>query len=156
MANDCYVNIQIRQNVKREYVAKLMTPLKLGVNHKAKVALCDIYFINDTPQFLNARVSIFDIAIPKYTKDKNGEVDFVRCKIENAEYTGESLCQALNEEILSKTSSEFQPRQCQFLYNKWLDRVELRIDGHSAVPDDSKVCLVVYWPLSYYLGRRIM
>ena len=77
-----------------------MAPLNLGVNHKAKVALCDIYYINDTPQFLNARVAIFDIAIPKYTRDKKGHNAFVRCRIENAEYTAESLCQALNEEIL--------------------------------------------------------
>ena len=93
-----------------------MTPLTLGLNHGCKVALCDLYYVSHTSQFNNAKISVLDIYIPKYTRNPiDGKIERIRCEIQDAEYTPDTLCAALNNEIISKLPAEFNPRKCMFL-----------------------------------------
>ena len=83
---------------------------------------------------------------------RKSELQFVYCRLENAEYTAESLVDSLNVEIKSKLPSRFRKDQCRFLYDKTINRVQLRLDGSQNVPQNERVTLAIYSPLSYYLG----
>ena len=80
------------------------------------------------------------------------KLKFIRCRLENGEYSGETLCDALNSEIQSKMPSAFDPNQCRFIYNNIIDRIELRIDGSPIIAAEDRCTLVVYAPLSHYMG----
>ena len=158
--SDVYMSLKLKRNSKKEYVAELVTPLVLGSGHAAKVSLCDVQYLNDNDQFNNAKVAIFDFAWPRYCTetDANGnqEVKFTRCQIEKTEYTPATLCNAINQEILSKMHSSFNLRMCEHLYNPQCNRVEVRIDGRdypNVKTDPLDLCtLILYWPLTLYLG----
>ena len=79
-------------------------------------------------------------------------VVFIRGWLENGEYSLESLCSSLNSEIQSKMPSTFRKDQCCFIYNPVIDRAEIRIDGNKSIPPEDRFTLVVYSPLSAYLG----
>ena len=157
--NDSYVT-SILEKKGDTYITKLLNPIRLGVGHNAKIALCDLQYCHDNSQFKNAPNSTVFIAIPRLTKapknetrGKTYEVKFISCRPENAEYTPQSLIDALNVEFKAKLPSKFRPDQCQFIYNQNVDRTELTLDGPGAgVEAQDQVTLIVYHPLSRYLG----
>ena len=149
---DTYATLTLQKD-KDDYVARLRTPLSLGINHNARVALCDIYYARrENDGFDNASISVLDIFIPKYTYQEDGTPDGIRCQLENAQYSAASLCRALNNEIAAKMPSEYNKNKCFFWFNTQLNRVELRIDGTDSVPQDERATIIVYHPLSFYLG----
>ena len=77
---------------------------------------------------------------------------FVFCEIENGEYDPESLCQSLNKELQNKMPSIFRPNSCKFIWNANIARVEISIDGSTSLDPDSRATLLVYYPLTFYLG----
>ena len=80
------------------------------------------------------------------------KVEMIRCQLENAEHDGKSLCNALNEELKHKLSSQFDPDSCKFIWNKDIARAEISIDGSESIPADSRATLILFYPLSFHLG----
>ena len=142
------------------YIAKLATPLKLKPGHKTKIALCQISYRNDNDQFHNLiKDAFFAVAIPRYTKainetrDDKVTINFVRGSLEPGEYTPSVLCRDLNNELTSKLPSDFKPEQCRFIFSPSSRRFEVSLDGQAeGVPPDMRTTLILYWPLSWYLG----
>ena len=95
--------------------------------------------------------SDFDDVVQHYSASSLSVV-FTRAQLENGEYNLENLCSSLNSELQSKMPSSFYPSQCQFIYNSVIDRAEIRIDGNSSLAPEDRWTLVVYHPLSAYLG----
>ena len=147
-----YATLTLEKESHHEYVGNFRSPMNLGVNHNARVALCDLYYSYNSEKFDNAAVSIFDIYIPCYTNTPDGKPASIRCELENARYTPKTLCQSINNEIISKMPSDYNHNKCKFTYNSILNRVELRLDGKHPVPASERTTLVIYHPLSYYLG----
>ena len=152
--NDFYATMLLEKQ-ENEYVGKFLTPLEFKVGHIPSLALCDFCFEDNSARFNNAKVSVFDIAIPKYTNDASGKTQFKRCQLENGEYDGAQLCESINAEIKNKLPSTFKKDKCYLALNERINKVELRIDGSSNVPEKERVTLIIYYPLSYYLGFTI-
>ena len=77
---------------------------------------------------------------------------FIKCQLENSENDGSSLCEALNTELSHKLPSSFRKRQIFFKFNELINRVELSLDGSEMTKEDDRATLVIYYPLSLYLG----
>ena len=99
---------------ENEYVGKFLTPLEFQVGHIPSMALCDLWFEDTSERFYNTKTQVFDIAIPRYTKDAAGYTQFERCEPENAELDGAQLCENLNTEIKNKLPSTFKKDKCFF------------------------------------------
>ena len=48
--------------------------------------------------------------------------------------------------------SIFRPNSCKFIWNANIARVEISIDGSTSLDPDSRATLLVYYPLTFYLG----
>ena len=179
--NDFYLTVLLEHKKEDLYCAKLLCPIEMKPGEKVQVALCDISYEGSSTEFQNGEDAIFDIAIPKYCStsmfggvgDDNGnnwneeslysngwkngpyqstDITFIRSRLENCEYTGATLCESMNREIKSKLPAAFEMDQCRFMLNESSNKIELRIDGSSNIPPRDRVTLVIYSPLSYYLG----
>ena len=159
------------------YKCKLIKPINIAPGVKLYVAMCTIAYKHDFREFQNLPEAKFEIAMPRYSGTKNNvdttpqtdisaksdispndepesrsSLTFIRCSLENGEYSPQKLCKALNTEIKNKFPSSFQQGQCEFQFNECVQRVELRIDGSDNISPPDRVTLIVYYPLSYKLG----
>lgn len=150
---DFYATAKLVQ-VGGEYIFKPMSSINLGLCHNAKVAITELHYGNYNVQFNNAPNCQFYIAIPQFTSVKKSEsrneveeVKYLKCKMENSEYTGSSICDAINTEIEAKMPSQYRREKCRFFYNSSVDRVELSIDGSQSIEKRERVTLIIYSPL---------
>ena len=84
------------------------------------------------------------------------QANFVTCQLENAEYDASTLCQALNVELSHKLNSMWREKKCLFKFNNVINRVEISIDGDAQLKPDDRVTVVIFYPMSKYLGLTII
>ena len=146
------------------YHTKLIGPLNIQPGARVSVALCNLSYVLDPKEFGNAKEAIFKMAIPKFCMRSGpgsdmekslatkSTVQFITCQIEDGEYTAETLVATINSEIVSKFPSTFRDNQICLLYNRTINRVEVRVDGTEIVPQNERATLAIYQPLSRLLG----
>ena len=165
---DQYITLVLKKDPKTsDFVTQLLSPIYVNYSKNLYVALCSInYEYVSAASLQNCQKAIFGFASIKYTgvKEPNPglwapgqwsatrEKVFVNCELESAEHSAQSLVSALNRELQSKLPSFFPSDACKFLYNPDIDRVEITVDGSNVVPENDKCSLVLYYPLSRYLG----
>lgn len=173
---DTYMTLNLKHVKEDTYKAKLIMPIRPKFGEHLRVSLCSLSYKQNSNDFLNASTAIFEVAyhkpppLPQPQPNPNptptpiltsrstprSTVDFIRCRLENGEYSPHSLCEAVNNEIRSKLTSHFKKNQCYFWYNEVIRRVELRIDG-VVEPNsgDALLSAIIYYPLSKFLGLTL-
>ena len=175
---DCYLDLDILNDTSLETQnAKLILPLGIEQRNDIFVALTYMVYHHSTRRYDNIQLAIFDFGMPKLTTVQVPDpdpgpdpepdpgpgpgpgfyktvpkVEMVRCQIERAEHDGESLCNSLNVELKAKLPSQFRGDECKFIWNKDIARAEITIDGSPSISPESRATLILYWPLTYYLG----
>ena len=165
---DCYMDFDLDYDPKSyERVVKLVSPFHVNRRNDLFVALTYMVYRDEGGDYDNAKMSVFEFAMPKCTRPRKAKDDddkepyatpatqFVRCEIEDGEYTPETICFALNKEISAKMPSFFKNQSCKFLWNRFIARTEIAIDGSESVDPDSRATLILYSPLSRLLGYTL-
>ena len=123
------------------------------------VSVCDVTYNHDPLAYKNCPRGTLQIAIPRYTKDNppapgfaTTGTPFLTCRIEDAEYSRESLVDSLNSELRNKLPSSFKGREFQFVYNSNIDRIEISVDGSPNVFTPDRVTAIIFHPLSKTIG----
>ena len=161
---DQYMSLSLTKDPNSsDLLVRLINPVPVNHAKDLYVALCSLNYEYEGSSLHNCSRAIFAFAGFKYagvlpnpspglwlsgTRTKK----MISCEIENAEHSPSSLVSALNRELVCKLPSTFPSGACNFIYNPDINRVELTFDGSDVLPEDDRVTLVVYWPLSRYLG----
>ena len=163
---DFYMDLDLSySSTTSERVVKMISPFSVDNRNDLYVCLSYMNYVHDCDDYNNAKLAIFEFAQPKSTGYEREEVEgesygpastaktkFLRMQIENAEHSGESICHALNQELRAKLCSNFRSKECQFIWNAQINRVEISIDGSSLIEARSRATLIVYYPLCNTLG----
>ena len=154
-----YLKIEKSTIKSDEYVAKLVSPILIGRDSDMYVSLCDISYDHDPYAYKNCPRAVLQVACPRYTKEApklsslaTPTIPFLRCELEDGEYSERTLCDALNDELKNKLPASFKGRECQFVYNPHINRIEISIDGNPNVFATYRFTLIVYHPLSKTVG----
>ena len=158
---DFYMDVDISyDSTTLDRVVKLVSPIPTQCRNDLYVCLSYMSYVHDSDAYNNAKLSIIEFAQPKstgtepdtYAEPVKESAKFMQMQIENAEYDGESICDALNKELRLKLGSQFRSKECQFFWNARLNRVEIGIDGSETVEKKSRATLIIFFPLSHTLG----
>ena len=180
----CTLTLEKKTKTDMHYVVDLKTPILL--NQAAQVALCQLHYQNTSQLCRNLPNGLIQIACPSITGREEKAIlsshssspdptpvptpvptpdpkpkpipqaKFISCQLENGEYDASTLCEALNVELSHKLNSMWRKKKCLFKFNNVINRVELSIDGDAQLKADDRCTVVIYYPMSKYLGLTII
>ena len=169
-----YIHLKSPKNLdKTEFTIQLPVPLVLPVYGHLLMGLSKFEYIDDTSE-QNTERAIFYLAIPKYCPKKSkpplptnssqpgpsprpissDSIEWIRSYVEynNTCYTPSTYAKSLNKEIASKLPTEVDKNKCKIWYNPIVNRFEVKIDGDEPTPPELRATLILFSPLSRYLG----